>query len=127
MRRVRHPDRTGLHLRLVLGGESALGPGKADLLDGIARTGSIAAAGRGMGMSYKRAWSLVETMNRMFASPLVDAAKGGSGGGGAALTPLGAEILAAYRRLEHAAAAAGAAEIAAIQRALAGAGRGREG
>src|SRR5487761_2336713 len=108
MRRVRHPDRVGLHLRVVLGGEVARGPGKAELLEGIAETGSIAAAGRRMGMSYRRAWMLVEAMNGMFSSPLVDAAKGGAGGGGAVLTAEGTRILAAYRRLEAAAAQAGA-------------------
>jgi molybdate transport system regulatory protein len=118
MRRVRHPERLGLHLRVVLGSEVVVGPGKAELLEGIAETGSIAAAGRRMGMSYKRAWMLVEAMNTMFAAPLVDAAKGGAGGGGAALTPLGSRILAAYRRLEAQAAEAGAAEVAVMRRAL---------
>jgi molybdate transport system regulatory protein len=115
---VRHPERLGLHLRVVLGSEVVVGPGKAELLEGIAETGSIAAAGRRMGMSYKRAWMLVEAMNTMFAAPLVDAAKGGAGGGGAALTPLGSRILAAYRRLEAQAAEAGAAEVAVMRRAL---------
>jgi molybdate transport system regulatory protein len=118
MKRIRHPDRLGLHLRVVLGEQTAMGPGKAELLEGIAATGSIAAAGRRMGMSYKRAWGLVEAMNAMFAAPLVDAAKGGAGGGGAALTPLGAEMLAAYRRLEAAAAAGGAEALAALRGAL---------
>jgi molybdate transport system regulatory protein len=118
MRRVRHPERLGLHLRVVLGGAVALGPGKAELLQGIAETGSIAAAGRRMGMSYKRAWSLAEEMNAMFAGPLVEAAKGGAGGGGAALTPLGARVLAAFRRLEDAAAVAGEADLAELQAAL---------
>ncbi|MBV8702215.1 MAG: LysR family transcriptional regulator [Acetobacteraceae bacterium] len=118
MRRVRHPERLGLHLRVVLGGAVALGPGKAELLQGIAETGSIAAAGRRMGMSYKRAWSLAEEMNAMFAGPLLEAAKGGAGGGGAALTPLGARVLAAFRRLEGAAAAAGESDLAELQAAL---------
>lgn len=100
-----------------------MGPGKAELLDGIADTGSIAAAGRRMGMSYRRAWTLVEEMNGMFGSPLVDAAKGGAGGGGAVLTAEGQRILAAYRRLEQAAAQAGAREVAVMRRAL-GPGRG---
>jgi molybdate transport system regulatory protein len=115
MRRLRHPERLGLHLRVVLGGAVALGPGKAELLQGIAETGSIAAAGRRMGMSYKRAWSLAEEMNAMFAGPLVEAAKGG---GGAALTPLGARVLAAYRRIEGAAAVAGESDLAELQAAL---------
>jgi molybdate transport system regulatory protein len=118
MKRLRHPDRLGLHLRVVLGTEVAMGPGKAELLDGIAATGSIAAAGRRMGMSYKRAWLLVEAMNAMFAEPLVDAAKGGAGGGGAALTPLGARVLTAYRRLEAAAADSGAMALEEMRRAL---------
>jgi molybdate transport system regulatory protein len=118
MKRIRHPDRLGLHLRVVLGDQIAIGPGKAELLDGIAATGSIAAAGRRMGMSYKRAWGLVEAMNAMFTAPLVEAAKGGAGGGGAALTPLGAEMLAAYRRLEAAAAAGGAEALASLRGGL---------
>jgi molybdate transport system regulatory protein len=119
MKRVRHPERLGLHLRIVLGGTVAMGPGKVELLEGIAETGSIAAAGRRMGMSYKRAWLLVDSLNTMFAGPLVDAAKGGAGGGGATLTPLGRRMLAAYRALENAAARAGARELAAMRRALA--------
>ena len=119
MRRVRHPERLGLHLRVVLDGAAAMGPGKAELLEGIAATGSIAAAGRRMGMSYKRAWLLVEAMNTMFAAPLVDASKGGAGGGGAALTPLGSNVLAAYRTLERQAEEAGAAALAALQGAIA--------
>jgi molybdate transport system regulatory protein len=119
MKRVRHLERLGLHLRVVLDGAVALGPGKVELLEGIAETGSIAAAGRRMRMSYKRAWLLVEAMNAMFMGPLVDAAKGGAGGGGAALTPLGQRMLAAYRGLEAAAAKAGARDLAAMRRALA--------
>lgn len=78
-----------------------MGPGKADLLDAIAATGSISAAGRRMGMSYRRAWMLVETMNTSFAEPLVQAAKGGPHGGGAALTPAGVDILKRYRAMER--------------------------
>jgi len=118
-RHVRHPDRLGLHLRVVLGGTVAMGPGKAELLEGIADTGSIAAAGRRMGMSYKRAWLLVEELNALFSAPLVDAAKGGAGGGGATLTPLGRRLLGAYRELEAAAARAGARPMATMHRALA--------
>ena len=116
--KLRHPERPGLHLRVVIEGGVAMGPGRAELLQGIRETGSIAAGGRRMGMSYKRAWGLVEAMNLAFRAPLVDAAKGGAGGGGAALTRLGEELLDAYRRLEQAAAAAGAAELAAIGAAV---------
>jgi molybdate transport system regulatory protein len=71
-----------------------------------------------MGMSYKRAWLLLEAMNTIFAGPLVDAAKGSAGGGGSALTALGQRFLTAYRGLEAAASKAGARELAAVQRAL---------
>lgn len=89
-----------------------IGPGKADLLDGIGRCGSIAAAGREMGMSYKRAWELIGTLNAMFRAPLVDSTRGGPGGGGAALTDLGREVLFQYRAFEEEAAAAGASQLA---------------
>ena len=109
----------GLHLRVTLQRDVAIGPGKADLLEGIAATGSIAAAGRRMGMSYKRAWLLVDTMNRCFRSALVDAAKGGRSGGGARLTPLGAEVLAAYRRMQAQTARAIAKDLTMLKRRLA--------
>jgi len=80
---------------------AAFGPGKADLLDRIAETGSISAAARQMRMSYKRAWQLVDEMNHMFTQPLIEAAPGGVRGGGATLTPLGARIAAAYRRIQE--------------------------
>ncbi len=78
----------------------AIGPGKADVLQGIAETGSIAEAGRRMGMSYQRVWSLVQAMNRDFVAPLVEKHRGGSAGGGARLTPTGEQVLALYRRIE---------------------------
>lgn len=90
----------GARLRIVLERDVAIGPGKADLLRGIRETGSIAAAGRRMQMSYKRAWRLVETLNQDFNAPLVAASKGGRQGGGAALTPLGEEVLTRYQRME---------------------------
>jgi len=109
----------GVRLRVVLERGIAIGPGKADLLEAIAATGSIAAAARGMGMSYKRAWLLVETMNALFRAPLVESVKGGRTGGGARLTPLGEQVLAAYRRMERAATKAAAPELARLRRALA--------
>jgi len=78
-----------------------LGPGKAELLEGIAATGSIAEAGRRMGMSYQRAWSLVQTLNAGFAEPLVERQRGGSGGGGARLTSTGERVLEIYRAIER--------------------------
>jgi molybdate transport system regulatory protein len=98
--KVRHPQKLGARLRIVLGPEVAIGPGKADLLDGIRETGSIAASGRRMDMSYKRAWLLVEAMNEQFKGPLVVKEKGGVPVGGARLTDLGARVLALYRRMQ---------------------------
>jgi molybdate transport system regulatory protein len=98
-----------LKAQLVVDGEIALGPGKADLLEAIAAHGSISAAARAMGLSYRRAWLMVDAMNRLFARPLVQTARGGPGG--AALTPAGRTVLAEFRalqaRLEAVAAADG--------------------
>lgn len=96
-----------------------LGPGKADLLDGIQRTGSIAAAGRDMGMSYKRAWELVSTLNAMFARPLVQRTRGGTGGGGAVLTAEGQQVLDLFRAFEQQAISAGAAQLDDLRHRLA--------
>ena len=91
----------GLRFRIVLGPGIALGPGKADLLEAIRDTQSIAAAAQRFGMSYKRGWSLIKELNAAFVEPLVDTEKGGSGGGGGArLTELGAYVLARYRQME---------------------------
>ena len=108
----------GVRLRVVLERDIALGPGKADLLETIGATGSISAAARGMGMSYKRAWLLVDTMNHCFRAPLVESAKGGSAGGGARLTPLGAEVLRRYRAMERRAMRGASADLAALKRLL---------
>src|SRR6056297_3241129 len=108
-----------LRLRIGFGEDAMLGPGKADLLEGIRETGSIAAAGRRMGMSYKRAWSLVETMNTAFHAPLVASSRGGAKGGGAALTETGDTVLLHYRKLQEITAEAGAARIGALQSLLA--------
>jgi molybdate transport system regulatory protein len=106
------PDAASLRLQVRVGGVPLMGPGRAALLATIAETGSISAAGRRLGMSYKRAWQLADAMNAAFASPLVQAAKGGAGGGGAGLTELGMAVLDAWQRLERGAAEAGAAELA---------------
>lgn len=95
-----------------------LGPGKAELLERIRETGSIAAAGRAMAMSYKRAWMLVEEMNHAFRDPLVDSSRGGANGGGARLTAAGETVLAHYRKLEDIMAEAGAARIGVLQSML---------
>ena len=98
--------------RILLGAAIAIGPGKADLLEAIAETGSISAAARAMGMSYRRAWLLVDTMNQSFKQPLVAAETGGKGGGGARITPFGQDVLARYRAIEAKAAASVADDLA---------------
>jgi len=94
------PD-PSVRLRVVLAPGVGIDPGKADLLAGVHETGSIAAAGRQIGMSYKRAWLLVAALNSHFPKPLIEASKGGRSGGGARLTALGAEVLACYREMEQ--------------------------
>jgi molybdate transport system regulatory protein len=108
----------GLTLRLHTGADIAIGPGKADLLAAIEVQGSIAAAARAMGLSYRRAWLMVETMNRSFARPLVAASKGGGGGGGTVLTIDGAAVLAAYRAMVAAAATAAGPQAAQLMALL---------
>jgi molybdate transport system regulatory protein len=96
----------GLVLRVLTRGQPALGPGKAELLALIEATGSISSAAREMGMSYKRAWQLVEAMNAGFREPLVLKAAGGKAGGGAALSDAGRHVVLLYRRMEASARAA---------------------
>ena len=92
-----------IRVRLLAGSAIAIGPGKADLLQAIDATGSIAAAARDMRMSYRRAWLLVRTINECFDPPLVEAEKGGVDGGGARLTNAGREVMARYNELVRAA------------------------
>jgi molybdate transport system regulatory protein len=99
-------------LRISFKKSIAMGPGKADLLDAIEQTGSISAAARGLGMSYRRAWLLVDTMNACFKSPLVETLTGGQHGGGAQVTDLGREIVKRYRAMEKKAATSVAREMA---------------
>ncbi len=108
----------GPRLRILLGEAIALGPGKAALLAAIGQTGSISAAARAMGMSYRRAWTLVDEMNRAFRAPLVASEAGGRRGGGAVVTVLGNDVLARYRRMEAMARRALADEISAFRRLL---------
>lgn len=107
-----------LRLRIVFGAAGMLGPGKAELLERIDRCGSIAAAGREMNMSYKRAWQIIGTLNAMFGTPLVDSTRGGPGGGGAVLTATGRQVLALYGAIEDSAAKAAAPQIAQLQAML---------
>jgi len=106
--------RPSLRLRVVFEGGRRLGPGKADLLELVRETGSISAAGRRMGMSYKRAWTLIEELNAMFRDPLVHSVRGGAKGGGAQLTEMGETILAHYRALERTAALQGRTDLEAL-------------
>ena len=99
-----------ISLRIDLGEERRFGPGKARLLELIRDTGSISAAGRALGMSYRRAWLLTDELNHLFGHRLVEPQHGGAKGGGAQLTAAGAEALEAYRRIETAAEAALAKE-----------------
>jgi molybdate transport system regulatory protein len=92
--------RLKLKVQFFVGNEIAIGPGKAALLEAIAAHGSISAAGRAIGMSYRRAWCLVDVMNRCWAEPLVVTSAGGPHGGGARLSPVGQDVLKTYRSLE---------------------------
>ena len=110
---------TRLTIRFDFAADRRLGPGKAALLEAIAATGSISAAGRRHKMSYRRAWLLVDELNRQFGEPLVRAQPGGLKGGGAALTATGAEVLRAYRDAERKMREAASVEIAAMEALLA--------
>ena len=114
-----------LKLRIVFD-STMLGPGKAELLAGIRATGSISAAGRQMGMSYKRAWMLVEEMNNAYRTPLVASARGGAGGGGAQLTETGEAILALYHEIMARAEKAVAEPVARLESLLRQPGDGAE-
>ncbi len=98
--------RPHIRIRVPLGEDYAIGPGKADLLEAIQRSGSISAAARELNMSYRRAWLLVDSMNRCFRKPVVDTATGGTAGGGAYVTGLGMQALQIFREMEGKAAAA---------------------
>lgn len=103
-----------LSIRIDLAPGFRIGPGKVRLLEAIAEHGSISAAGRALGMSYRRAWTLVEAMNTGFDRPVVEAQTGGKAGGGARLSALGAEVVARYRAVERAAEAAALPHLAGL-------------
>ena len=105
-----------LKVSIVFESGARIGPGKAALLASIRDTGSISAAARDMGLSYKRAWLLLDSMNRAFTEPVITAAPGGSKGGGASLTVFGGELLERYRHIENEAAALAREDIAALAR-----------
>jgi molybdate transport system regulatory protein len=108
----------GLTIRVDLGAFGALGPGKIALMELISKHGSITAAGREMGMSYRRAWLLVDEINHIFREPLIETQMGGSGGGGARLTKLGRDVVGRYRAIEGASATASAADLRALRASL---------
>ena len=107
-------------VRIMFRKAIAMGPGKAELLHAIEESGSISAAARALGMSYRRAWLLVDTMNQCFRSPVVETLTGGQRGGGARLTELGREVLRRYLEMDAKAAASVQKELAQFTRLMAG-------
>ena len=105
-------------LRIRAGDQVAIGPGKVALLESVAQTGSITGAARALGMSYRRAWLLIDEMNRCLREPAMTTSAGGPHGGGAALTPVGEEIVRRYRAVESGAHRATRSEIAALARLI---------
>lgn len=105
------PGSCGLSIRVDVGPGLQIGPGKVALLEAIQDTGSISAAGRKLRMSYKRAWDLVEALNRGCAQPVVQTSPGGKDGGGTSLTPTGAALIRLYREIEQGAARAAAPQL----------------
>jgi molybdate transport system regulatory protein len=104
-----------LSVRIDLDTEGRIGPGKIALLENIHTCGSISAAGRAMDMSYKRAWDLVDELNRICGQPAVERQTGGKNGGGAVLTPFGLSLVARYRKIERAATGAVRKELMALR------------
>jgi molybdate transport system regulatory protein len=109
---------TRLTLRVDFGSKRSIGPGKIRLLEEIGRGGSISQAARSLGMSYRRAWLLIDDLNRCFRQPVVRAKSGGSQGGGAELTEFGAELVSNYRAIESAATGAAKSRLRGLEAAL---------
>ena len=103
------------HIRLDFSGTCSLGPGKIGLLEGIERTGSLSAAARAMGMSYRRAWLLLHSTNEGFSEPVVELSVGGKDGGGTRLTDFGRQLVADFRRFEDAVEALAAKTFAEVR------------
>jgi molybdate transport system regulatory protein len=117
LRSAAHSDR--LSIRIDLASGARIGPGKIAVLEAIARAGSISAAGRDLGMSYRRTWQLVEDLNQSLGTPVVETAAGGSGGGGASLTAAGKSVIERYRAIEMDTALAARKHLLALNRACA--------
>jgi molybdate transport system regulatory protein len=109
---------TRLTLRVDFGASRSIGPGKIRLLEAVDRTGSISQAGRALGMSYRRAWLLIDDMNRNFRQAVVSARPGGAQGGGAVVTEFGTELVRNYRAIETAAADAARLQLRSLEAAL---------
>lgn len=107
-----------LTLRVDLGPKQSIGPGKMRLLDAIVETGSISSAGRKLGMSYRRAWMLIDDLNSSFQRKVVSTTLGGKEGGGAKLTPFGEEVVKRYRAIEESATKATKVNVAFLARAM---------
>ena len=107
-------------VRVTVGEVIAIGPGKIALLEAIAETGSITAAAKSLEMSYRRAWLLLDELNKALQKPAVDSATGGQHGGGSALTPTGRQLIDTYRRIESTAAQACAADVKRLLRLVGG-------
>ena len=115
---------TRLTVRVDFGADRALGPGKIRLLEAVKKSGSISQAGRLLEMSYRRAWLLIDDMNRCFREPVVEAQPGGAQGGGAALTAFGEQLIKKYRAIETQAAAAAKEQIRDLETSLRARGKG---
>jgi molybdate transport system regulatory protein len=105
-----------IKLTLVLKSGARIGPGKVALLESVQASGSISAAARAMGMDYKRAWLLIDSLNRAFKTPAVERVAGGPRGGGAVLTEFGQDLLTRYRRMNAAAAKSAATDLKTLEK-----------
>jgi molybdate transport system regulatory protein len=110
------PASNRLSIRVDLASGARIGPGKVAVLEEIARSGSISAAGRALHISYRRTWELVEDLNATLGAPVVQTAAGGSGGGGTSLTELGQAVVTRYRAIENDCAAAARKHLTALHR-----------
>jgi molybdate transport system regulatory protein len=113
----RSPELT-FRIRINKGDDIAVGPGKIALLEAVVACGSITAAAKKLDMSYRRAWLLIDDMNRSFHAPVVETAKGGRMGGSTVVTPLGEEVIRRYRAIESIAGASARSEIASLLKLL---------